>query len=184
MDAAVPSPPPLPRTLILDYRDSYTNNLLTLFAALYPDDEVKRKVVVIEADEISYEQLQGVLEHVDCVVLSPGPGRPDDPKDIGYALELIKTTKLPLLGVCLGMQALAVAYGGKVSLSSWYGCIMQVDSFVLPSDHQYARPQARACHFGHARFQGSIRPHASISGRQEPCRNGRLQQSDGRSRQW
>lgn len=46
--------PPLPRTLILDYRDSYTNNLLSLFVSLYPDNEVKRKVVVVQADEISW----------------------------------------------------------------------------------------------------------------------------------
>lgn len=46
--------PPLPRTLILDYRDSYTNNLLSLFVSLYPDDEVRSKVVVVQADEISW----------------------------------------------------------------------------------------------------------------------------------
>jgi para-aminobenzoate synthetase len=46
--------PPLPRTLILDYRDSYTNNLLSLFVSLYPDDEVRRKVVVVQADEITW----------------------------------------------------------------------------------------------------------------------------------
>jgi para-aminobenzoate synthetase len=51
---AVLKPPPLPRTLILDYRDSYTNNLLSLFVSLYPDDEVRRKVVVVQADEISW----------------------------------------------------------------------------------------------------------------------------------
>jgi len=51
---ATTTTPPLPRTLILDYRDSYTNNLLSLFVSLYPDNEVKRKVVVVQADEISW----------------------------------------------------------------------------------------------------------------------------------
>jgi para-aminobenzoate synthetase len=50
----LPPVPPLPRTLILDYRDSYTNNLLSLFVSLYPDDEVRRKVVVVQADEITW----------------------------------------------------------------------------------------------------------------------------------
>jgi para-aminobenzoate synthetase len=49
-----PPVPPLARTLILDYRDSYTNNLLSLFVSLYPDDEVKRKVVVVQADEVNW----------------------------------------------------------------------------------------------------------------------------------
>jgi para-aminobenzoate synthetase len=64
-----PSPPPLPRTLILDYYDSCkcthllvrtlakttdTNNLLTLFTQLYPDHEVLRKVVVVKADKYSW----------------------------------------------------------------------------------------------------------------------------------
>lgn len=51
---SLPPVPPLPRTLILDYRDSYTNNLLSLFVSLYPDDEVRRKVVVVQADEITW----------------------------------------------------------------------------------------------------------------------------------
>jgi len=57
MAPVIPHPPPvppLPRTLILDYRDSYTNNLLSLFVALYPDEEVKRKVVVVQADEVDW----------------------------------------------------------------------------------------------------------------------------------
>ncbi|RSH84052.1 Protein phosphatase PP2A regulatory subunit B [Saitozyma podzolica] len=107
--------PPLPRTLILDYYDSYTNNLLTLFTKLYSDAEVLRKVVVVKADRYSWDQFrQDVLPNVDCVILSPGPGRPDKSSDIGFALELLRLHPVPILGVCLGHQAIGVAFGGKI----------------------------------------------------------------------
>ncbi|KAL7421662.1 para-aminobenzoate synthase, (PABA) [Cryptotrichosporon argae] len=107
--------PPLPRTVILDYYDSYTNNLLILFAQLYTDAEVLSKVVVTQHDKYSWQDFQDVvLPHVDCVILSPGPGRPDNPADIGFALDLLRLHPVPILGICLGHQAIAVAFGGKI----------------------------------------------------------------------
>ncbi|WWD22621.1 hypothetical protein CI109_107114 [Kwoniella shandongensis] len=107
--------PPLPRTLILDYYDSYTNNLLTLFTQLYSDAEVLDKVVVVKADKYTWTDFKKlVLPHIDCVILSPGPGRPDNPTDIGFALDLLRLHALPILGVCLGHQAIGVAFGGKI----------------------------------------------------------------------
>lgn len=44
----------LPRTLILDYRDSYTNNLLTLFVQLFSDEELARQVVIVQADSLTW----------------------------------------------------------------------------------------------------------------------------------
>lgn len=46
--------------------------------------------------------------------MSPGPGRPDRPADIGFALELLRAHPVPILGVCLGHQAIGVAFGGKI----------------------------------------------------------------------
>ncbi|KAK4686034.1 para-aminobenzoate synthetase, partial [Tremellales sp. Uapishka_1] len=108
-------PPPLPRTLILDYYDSYTNNLLTLFTRLYSDAEVLKKVVVVKADHYTWEDFKRlVLPNIDCVILSPGPGRPDNPSDISFALDLLQLHPLPILGVCLGHQAIGVAFGAKI----------------------------------------------------------------------
>ncbi|WVO15148.1 hypothetical protein L204_102792 [Cryptococcus depauperatus] len=106
---------PLPRTLILDYYDSYTNNLVTLFTQIYSDAEVLERVVVVKHDRYTWNEFQSqVLPNIDCVILSPGPGRPDNPADIGFALELLRLHPLPILGVCLGHQAIGVAFGGKI----------------------------------------------------------------------
>ncbi|RXK38378.1 hypothetical protein M231_04287 [Tremella mesenterica] len=107
--------PPLPRTVILDYYDSYTNNLLTLFTQLYSDEEVLKKVVVVKADRYTWDEFQTqVIPSIDCIILSPGPGRPDTPSDIGFALDLLRLHPVPILGVCLGHQAIGVAFGGKI----------------------------------------------------------------------
>ncbi|ORY26958.1 ADC synthase [Naematelia encephala] len=112
---ALSSLPPLPRTLILDFYDSYTNNLVTLFTKLYSDTEVLEKVVIVKADQYDWTTFKDeILPNLDCVILSPGPGRPDVPSDIGFALDLLRLHPLPILGVCLGHQAIAVAFGGKI----------------------------------------------------------------------
>ncbi|WP_310961907.1 anthranilate synthase component II [Nocardioides terrisoli] len=90
------------RVLVVDHHDSYTWNLVHLIASVtghLPD--------VAEHDE--------PFDLADCshVVLSPGPGHPANPGDfaLGHA---IFASGLPVLGVCLGMQALVTAYGGHV----------------------------------------------------------------------
>ena len=57
-------------------------------------------------------------QYFDCIILSPGPGQPSHPTDMGIVLETIrKNDKLPILGVCLGHQALGYVYGKEVKLS-------------------------------------------------------------------
>ena len=57
-------------------------------------------------------------DHYDCVILSPGPGRPSRPSDVGIMLDVIRRNPtLPILGVCLGHQALGYAYGRTVTLA-------------------------------------------------------------------
>jgi len=93
------------RVLVVDHHDSYTWNLVHLVAGLtgeLPD--------VVEHDQ------PGVLERAArCthVVLSPGPGHPADPADFALGRDVFELG-VPVLGVCLGMQALVTAYGGTV----------------------------------------------------------------------
>jgi hypothetical protein len=57
-----------------------------------------------------------ILPHIDCIILSPGPGRPDRTEDFGFASQLVRESgNLPILGICLGHQGIASSLGGKVN---------------------------------------------------------------------
>lgn len=91
------------KVLVLDNYDSFTYNLVHYIEALNFEVDVFRN------DEISIE----AVGTYNIIILSPGPGLP---KDAGILIELIKTyapTK-KILGVCLGMQAIAEVFGGKL----------------------------------------------------------------------
>ena len=96
-----------PRVLVVDHHDSYTWNLVHLVAGVagaVPD--------VVEHDEVAAEAvLGGGWTHL---VLSPGPGTPDDERDFLVGRRLLLESSVPILGVCLGMQGLVSAYGGRV----------------------------------------------------------------------
>lgn len=91
--------------LIIDNYDSFTYNLYQLLAPYYPEIKVVRNDA-LTVDEIAALQPKGIL-------LSPGPGRPEE---AGICLELIRrfAPEIPLFGVCLGHQAIGMAFGGKV----------------------------------------------------------------------
>jgi anthranilate synthase component 2 len=94
------------RVLVLDNYDSFTFNLVQYLGELGADP------VVIRNDVLPPEE--AVAEHdPGRIVISPGPGRPED---AGYSVDYVKTLgeRIPLLGVCLGHQAVVVAYGGAV----------------------------------------------------------------------
>jgi anthranilate synthase/aminodeoxychorismate synthase-like glutamine amidotransferase len=93
------------RVIVIDNYDSFTYNLVQYLEALGAECDVRlNDKTTVSA--VASSQPAGVL-------LSPGPGNPDE---AGITLELIGTLagKLPILGVCLGHQAIAQAYGGKV----------------------------------------------------------------------
>ena len=91
--------------LVIDNYDSFTYNLVQYLG------ELGATVVVRRNDEATLEQLRG-LGHTR-VVISPGPGRPEQ---AGVSLEVINEfgPRMPLLGVCLGHQAIGLAFGGEV----------------------------------------------------------------------
>lgn len=94
------------RVVVVDHYDSYTWNLVHLVA------EVTGSLpVVVEHDQVSAPDLEGFTH----VVLSPGPGNPDDAGDFGVGRDLLLAARTPVLGVCLGMQGLVSAYGGQVA---------------------------------------------------------------------
>ncbi len=93
------------RVVVVDHYDSYTWNLVHLVAAVTGE-----LPVVVEHDQVAADDLDG-FSHV---VLSPGPGSPDDAADFRVGRELLLRARTPVLGVCLGMQGLVSAYGGRV----------------------------------------------------------------------
>jgi anthranilate synthase component 2 len=93
------------RVLVVDHYDSYTWNLVHLIAAVtgeLPD--------VVEHDR---PDALGMARDSSHVVLSPGPGHPTIHQDFALGSDVFRIRR-PVLGVCLGMQALALAFGGKV----------------------------------------------------------------------
>jgi para-aminobenzoate synthetase len=98
-------PPPV-RTLLVDNYDSYTWNLFQLLAAVGGAPEVLRNDVL--------DGLDWADPPYDAVVISPGPGRPERPEDFGGCLDLLRRCPVPVLGVCLGHQGIAYAFGGTV----------------------------------------------------------------------
>ncbi len=95
----------MPDVVVVDHHDSYTWNLVHLVA------EVSGELpAVVQHDEVSPED---VLGH-EYVVLSPGPGHPAVPRDFAVGTAVLRAATRPVLGVCLGMQGLVTAYGGRV----------------------------------------------------------------------
>ena len=91
--------------LVVDNYDSFTYNLVQYLG------ELGHKPCVLRNDKISLEDLR--REPPSSIVISPGPGTP---REAGLTLEIIKefAGKTPILGVCLGHQAIGEAFGGKV----------------------------------------------------------------------
>ncbi len=92
--------------LLIDNYDSFSYNLYQMIGAIEPD------IKVIRNDEMTVSEIEKLAP--DRIILSPGPGRPED---AGVIIEAAKTVcqKIPTLGVCLGHQAICAAYGATVT---------------------------------------------------------------------
>ncbi len=92
--------------LLIDNYDSFSYNLFQLVGEIEPD------IKVIRNDEMTIEAIQEL--HPDRIILSPGPGRPED---AGIIIETARkiSPRIPTLGVCLGHQAICAAYGAEIT---------------------------------------------------------------------
>lgn len=94
------------RTLLIDNYDSFTYNLYALLT------QVNRREPVVVANDVPWTSVD--LTAFDNVVVSPGPGRPDHPRDFGISARALTDSGLPVLGVCLGHQGLCHVFGSPV----------------------------------------------------------------------
>ena len=93
--------------LFVDNQDSFVWNLVDYVSQFYEATEVR-------SNRITLAEVAAMLPL--GIVISPGPGHPANPRDIGSCLEIIKQFgSTPILGVCLGHQAMNIAYGGTIS---------------------------------------------------------------------
>lgn len=91
--------------LLIDNYDSFSYNLYQLVGEVEPD------IKVIRNDEMTAEQIRDLKP--DYIILSPGPGRPED---AGVIIDVVKTIHdIPILGVCLGHQAICAAFGATIT---------------------------------------------------------------------
>ncbi len=94
--------------LILDNYDSFVYNIAQILGELGVESDVFRN------DKITLEQIQ--KNNYDAIVISPGPGTPENKKYFGICSDVITHLgpKTPILGICLGHQGIIHAFGGKV----------------------------------------------------------------------
>ena len=91
--------------IVIDNYDSFTYNLVQYLG------ELGEELQVFRNDQISVFEIEKM--HPGRIVISPGPGRPEH---AGISIEVVKkfSGKIPILGVCLGQQAIGAAFGGKI----------------------------------------------------------------------
>ncbi|KAI9060554.1 para-aminobenzoic acid synthetase [Trametes sanguinea] len=102
-----------PRILLIDSYDSFTFNLAALCKRAIPGCEVH----IIKNDALLPSAFFPLLKYFDAAIIGPGPGSPDNPADIGVVRDLWHVEEdllIPIFGVCLGLQSLAVEFGARI----------------------------------------------------------------------
>ena len=111
--------------LLIDNYDSFSYNLYQLIGMVNPD------IRVVRNDKMTIEEIEEL--NPECIILSPGPGRPEN---AGICIDVVKEfySKIPILGVCLGHQAICAAFGGEVSHAAR---LMHGKSSKISLDYDY-----------------------------------------------
>lgn len=111
--------------LLIDNYDSFSYNLYQLIGQVNPD------ICVVRNDKITLDEISSM--NPECIILSPGPGKPEN---AGICVEAVLNfnDKIPILGVCLGHQAICEAFGGKISHASR---LMHGKSSKISLDYDY-----------------------------------------------
>jgi anthranilate synthase component II len=96
------------RTLVIDNYDSFVYNLVQYIGELGAETTVYRN------DQVTLKQVEAIKP--DRIVISPGPGTPEDIRYFGVCTQILQSVShtVPTLGVCLGHQGIIHAYGGKI----------------------------------------------------------------------
>lgn len=110
-----------PRVLVIDNHDSFVHTLIGYLR------ELGAEVTMVEADSANADWRRMLRDH-DAVMISPGPGTP---ADAGASIEVVRLAaemRMPLLGVCLGHQAIGEVFGGTVARAPelMHGMVSQV----------------------------------------------------------
>ncbi|MBK7381563.1 MAG: aminodeoxychorismate/anthranilate synthase component II [Ignavibacteriales bacterium] len=97
------------KILVIDNYDSFTFNLVQLI------NSSRHKIIIKRNDELNEQSIK--LVSPDKILISPGPGKPENSKASIIAIKYFGS-RIPILGVCLGHQAIAIAFGAKVVKAS------------------------------------------------------------------
>ena len=100
--------------LVVDNYDSFTYNLVQYLGELAKEFSFAKELKVVRNDQITLEEVEAL--NPQAIVISPGPGRPED---AGISMALIEkfSPSKPILGVCLGHQSIGQVFGGKITLA-------------------------------------------------------------------
>jgi len=94
--------------LVLDNYDSFVYNIVQYVG------ELGAKPFTYRSDQVTASRIQKISP--ERIIISPGPGTPEDTRYFGRSLEILKTknSRIPILGICLGHQGIIYAFGGKI----------------------------------------------------------------------
>ena len=150
------------KVLVVDNYDSFVFNLVHYLAQLGAD------VVVRRNDEVSVDEARRL--GVDGILLSPGPGRPED-AGVCVAIVTELGASIPVLGVCLGHQAIAVAYGGSVERAPelLHGKTSEVHHDNAGVLHGLPDPFVATRYHSLAVQPDSLPPELAVTGRTASC---------------